>query len=129
MPKRKTHDDISMLFLGKPFSNVNKTLDLPAKVLGGSHRRLLHTIPESFMVGLLLTGDVNGGISGVLHVIVDAVDSGAKKEIKNLTKNRGEKIAKKKEKTHQEKRTAVPSRLRFAKGAMQKRILPETKKP
>jgi hypothetical protein len=91
VPRRKTHEDISIFFLGKPFSNVNRTLDLPVKVLGRSHRKLLHTIPESFLVGVLLTGDIDGGVSGVLHVVVDAVDGGVKKEVRKLIKNRGEK--------------------------------------
>jgi len=104
MPKRKTHEDISILFLGKPFSRVNRTLDLPVKVLGGSHWKLLHTIPESFIVGLLLTGNINGGISGVLHVFVDAVDSCAKKEIKKLIKNRGEKNCQKERKNARRKK-------------------------
>jgi hypothetical protein len=104
MPRRKTHEDISIFFLGKPFSSVNKTLDLPVKVLGRSHRKLLHTIPESFLVGVLLTGDIDGGISGVLHVVVDAVDSGVKKEIKKLIKNRGEKDCQKERKNARRKK-------------------------
>jgi hypothetical protein len=95
MPRRKTHEDISIFFLGKPFSSVNKTLDLPVKVLGRSHRKLLHTIPEGFLVGVLLTGNIDGGISGVLHVVVDIVDSSVKKEMKKLIKNRGEKDCRK----------------------------------
>jgi hypothetical protein len=103
-PKRKTHEDISMIFLGKPFSKVNKTLDLPAMFLGGSHRKLLHSIPESFMVGVLLTGDLNGGIAGVLHVITDAVDSSAKKEVKKIIRKKGKKLAKSKKKKRKKKR-------------------------
>jgi hypothetical protein len=91
MPRRKTHEDISIFFLAKPFSNVKRTLDLPVKVLGRSHRKLLHTIPESFLIGVLLTGELDGGISGVLHVVVDAVDSNAKKEVRKLIRNRGER--------------------------------------
>lgn len=83
-----------MIFLGKPFSAVNKTLDLPAKFLGGSHRKLLQSIPESYIVGVLLTGDLNGGIAGILHVITDAVDSDAKKRVKKLAK-KGDKNWKK----------------------------------
>ena len=80
-----------MVFLGKPFSNVSKALDLPSKYLGGSHRKLLHSGPESFVLGVLLTGDLDGGIAGVLHVIADAVDSGANKEVKKIVKKRGNK--------------------------------------
>jgi hypothetical protein len=88
MPKRPTHDDINVLLLGKPFSNVSQALDLPAKFFGGSHRRFLHTVPEAFIVGILLTGDVDGGIAGVLHVLIDTADSRGKKEIKKIVKKR-----------------------------------------
>ena len=94
-PKRKTHENISRIFLGKPFSKVNKTLDLPSKFLGKSHRKLLHSGPESFIVGVLLTGDLQGGFAGVLHVIADAVDSGAKKKMKKIMKKGWREIGKK----------------------------------
>jgi hypothetical protein len=103
MPKRKTHDDISLLLLGKPFSNVSKTLDLPAKFLGGSHRRLLHSVPESFIVGVLLTGELDGGIAGILHVVVDATDSSAKKEIRKLIRKGGGRACPKKKTTQKRK--------------------------
>ena len=98
MPKRKIHEDIDILLLGKPFSNVNATLDWPAKVLGGSHRKALHTIPEGFIAGLILTGELNGAFAGVLHILVDAAESSGKKEIKKLIKNRRERNCRKKRK-------------------------------
>lgn len=98
MPKRKTHGDINKLILGKPFSEVSAVMDLPARFLGCHHRKVLHTIPESCIIGLLLTGDAKGAAAGALHVITDIVDSGAKKEIKNLAKNRGDGNCRKKRK-------------------------------
>ena len=104
MPKRKTHEDISRLLLGKSFSNVDKAMDWPARLMGRYHRRVLHTIPEGFIIGLLLTGNARGALAGALHVITDTVDSGAKKEIKKLTKNRGDGNCLKKRKRKTEKR-------------------------
>ena len=98
MPKRKTHDDINLLFLGKRFSEVNQAMDLPAKVVGASHRKFLHSMPEAFLLGVLFTGDVNGGIGGVLHVIVDSVDSSSKREFKKIIKKVGENECQKKKK-------------------------------
>jgi hypothetical protein len=91
MPKRKTHEDISLLLLGKKFSKVHKVMDSPSKVLGRRHRIVLHSIPEGLTIGLLLTGEVKGAAAGVLHIITDVVDSGAKKAIKKLIINRGDK--------------------------------------
>jgi hypothetical protein len=90
MPKRKTHEDISRLLLGKSFSEVSIALDWPAKFMGCHHRKVFHTVHEGCIVGYLLTGDAKGAAAGALHVITDIVDSGVKKEIKNLTKNRGD---------------------------------------
>lgn len=98
MPKRKTHEDISRSLLGKSYSRVHIALDWPAKFMGCHHRKVLHTIPEGCIVGYLLTGDAKGAAAGALHVITDIVDSGAKKEIKNLAKNRGDGNCRKKRK-------------------------------
>jgi hypothetical protein len=90
MPKRKTHEDISRILLGKSFGIVDKTIDYPVKFLGGSHRKVFHSIPQAFLLGLVLTGDVKGAISGVLHVATDLLDTTGKKEIKKLIKKGGE---------------------------------------
>ena len=108
MPKRKTHDDVNRFLLGKAFSNVNKTLDLPSKFLGASHRKLLHSVPESFIVGVLLTGDLDGGVAGILHVIVDSADSTAKKEIRKLIRKGGGRACPK-EKTTQKRKKSCSS--------------------
>ena len=39
-------------------------------------------------MGVLLTGDLNGGIAGILHVITDTVDSSTKKEVKKIIKKK-----------------------------------------
>ena len=104
MPKRKTHEDISRLLLGKSYSEVDIALDWPAKFMGCHHRKVLHTIPEGCIIGLLVTGDAKGAAAGALHVITDSVDSRAKKEIKNLTKNRGDGKCLKKRKPKKRKK-------------------------
>ena len=96
MPRRKIHDSINVIVLGKAYSEVNKVLDLPAKVVGSSHRKFLHSVPEAFLLGVLLTGDLDGGIGGVLHVIVDSFDSSAKREFKKIVKKAGENECQKK---------------------------------
>jgi hypothetical protein len=113
MPRRKIHKDVSLIVLGKSFPEVDKVLDLPAKFMGASHRKVLHSIPEGVILGLLLTGDFDGAMAGALHVIVDVVDSGAKKEIRNFAKNRGDtNVGKKeKEKPKKQSRIDVPDRL------------------
>jgi hypothetical protein len=98
MPKRKTHEVISRLLLGQSYPNVDRGLDWPVKFMGRSHRKLFHTIPESIIIGLLLTGDVKGAMAGVLHVVTDTVDSGAKKKIGKLINNRSDKGCRKKRK-------------------------------
>jgi hypothetical protein len=90
LPKRRTHKDVSLIVLGKAFPEVDKFMDWPSTVLGPSHRKVLHTIPQGFIVGLILTGDFGGAAAGVLHVIIDVADSGFKKEIRKLTKKGGE---------------------------------------
>jgi hypothetical protein len=102
LPKRRTHEKISELLLGKSFGQVDAFLDFPSKILGGSHRRVMHTIPQAFLVGLILSQEAKGGVSGALHVIVDIVDSAAKKQIDDIIKKGDEinvrKKTKKKEK-------------------------------
>jgi hypothetical protein len=90
MPRRKTHGKISKLLLGKPFPEVDMVLDFPSRFLGRSHRRVLHTLPEAILVGLIVSGQARGGASGAIHVIVDMVDTVAKKQIGNIIENGGE---------------------------------------
>jgi hypothetical protein len=86
MPNRKTHGRISRIILGKSYPKIDATLDLPVKIMGPHHRRILHTVPESFIVGLLLTGDIRSALAGSLHILIDATDSTIKKETNNLLK-------------------------------------------
>jgi len=104
MPKRKMHENVAKLVLGQSYPIVDAGLDWPVKLMGGSHRKLFHTLPQAFIIGLILTGDVKGGIAGVVHVITDNVDSGAKKEMSKLIKNRGEKVCRKKRKQKRRKK-------------------------
>lgn len=86
------------MLLGQSYPIVDAGLDWPVRLMGSSHRKLFHTLPQAFVIGLILTGDVEGGIAGVLHVITDNVDSDAKKEINKLIKNRGDVNCRKKRK-------------------------------
>ena len=104
MPKRKTHEDIAKLLLGQSYPIVDQGLDWPVKLMGSSHRKLFHTLPQAFLIGLILTGDAKGAMAGVLHVITDHVDSGAKKEMGKLIKNRGEIKCRKKRKQKRRKK-------------------------
>ena len=104
MPKRKTHENVTKLLLGKSYPVVDMVLDWPVKLMGRSHRILFHSVPESFLIGLILTGEVRGAMAGVVHVITDTVDSGAKKEIGKLIKNRGERACLKKRKQERRKK-------------------------
>ena len=99
MPKRRTHDHVNAFFLGKPFSNVNRVLDTPSGFLGRGHRRIFHSVQQSFAVGILVTGEIKGGFAGVLHVLTDEVDSRAKIEMKQLIGKEVKKNAHKKKKT------------------------------
>jgi hypothetical protein len=90
MPRRKTHGKISWALLGKSFPEVDMVLDFPSRFLGRSHRRVLHTLPEAFLVGLIVSGQAEGGISAAVHVLTDLVDSVAKKQIGNIIENGGE---------------------------------------
>jgi hypothetical protein len=90
MPKNRTHGKISKLLLGKSFPEVDKALDFSSRVLGRSQRRVLHTLPEAILVGLIVSGQAKGCVSGAVHVIVDMVDSVAKKQISNKIENGGE---------------------------------------
>jgi len=98
MPKGKTHEYICRMVLGKSYPMVDKVLDLPVVFLGRNHRKLFHSIPEAVILGLILTGHLNGSIAAVLHTTTDSVDSYAKRKIKRLTKNGGEEKIGRKEK-------------------------------
>ena len=98
MPQRKTHEKIEKLILGRPFGAVDAGLDSPVKLLGRSHRKVLHSIPEAVVVGFVLGGGVRGAAAGVLHILADTAESGVNKKINKLTKNRGETKFRKKRK-------------------------------
>ena len=84
MPKHSTHKAVSKLLLGQSYPSVDQTIDSAAKFLGSSHRSLLHTYPEGFVVGVLVSHSVRGGVAGCLHVLVDQVDSHSKGLVKRL---------------------------------------------
>jgi hypothetical protein len=104
VPKRKTHEVISKLLLGQTFSEVNQAIDWPIRFLGPSHRIMFHTIPEAFIIGLVVTGDVKGAIAGVAHVLTDNVSSSTMMELKKLTKKGGELECRKKRKQKRRKK-------------------------
>jgi hypothetical protein len=72
-------------------------MDLPAKFMGPSHRRVLHSLPESILIGYLLSGKAEGALSGALHVLADNAQTTVKKQI-NKELRRREKNGKEKEK-------------------------------
>jgi uncharacterized protein (DUF2062 family) len=71
MPSRRVHELFDLLFLGKRYSKVHRTLDAPSKVLGSSHRSLLHDPMSAMLIGAILTGDIGGALSALLHIWVD----------------------------------------------------------
>jgi hypothetical protein len=88
MPRKKTHEDVTVLLLGESFSKIHELLDWPSKVLGPSHRKVLHSLPEAVAVGLILTYKVEGALAGALHVVTDVVDAGVKNEIRKIVRTR-----------------------------------------
>ena len=98
MPSNRTHKKVCELILGKCFPEVDATLDAPVAFLGSSHRKVLHTVAEAAVVGLLVSGDARGAAAGVIHVATDFLDSFAKKKVNKIISNRGENDVGKKQK-------------------------------
>lgn len=103
MPKRKIHESVTKLLLGQSYTHVDEIIDFPVKFLGPSHRKLFHTLPESFLLGLLMSGEIRGGLAGLLHVLTDNIDSNTRKEINKLFNNRGDRNCRKKRQKRRKK--------------------------
>jgi len=71
MPSRRVHELFDLLFLGRRYSKVHRTLDAPSKMLGQSHRSLLHDPMSAMLIGAVLTGDMRGALSALLHIWTD----------------------------------------------------------
>jgi len=61
---------IDKLFLRRSYPQVHKFLDLPHLWMGERHRQLFHEPCTAMMIGYLLGGP-EGGISALLHVLLD----------------------------------------------------------
>jgi hypothetical protein len=109
MPKRRTHEKIAKLLLGKSYPNVDIVIDLPSKFLGSSHRRIFHTPLEAALIGLFLSGDIRGAADGVLHILVDAVESSVNRELLKLTETGGIRKYQKKRKQKRRKKNQQPT--------------------
>jgi len=68
MPSHKIHRAVSRLFLGSSHDDVNKLMDLPAKLLGRRHRILLH---DPFSALILFGSDSEKFKASILHILVD----------------------------------------------------------
>ncbi|UCE29058.1 MAG: hypothetical protein JSV85_07325 [Candidatus Bathyarchaeota archaeon] len=75
MPEHKIHHFLSRLLLGECFPTVDKAIDKPAKIMGRAHRKVNHTYWEAFVIGVLESATLKGGIAGCLHVLLDNVCS------------------------------------------------------
>lgn len=84
MPKHKVHKLVDRLLLGKAHPKVHKTIDAPYKLLKRKHRAVFHTPIEGFAIGAITEQSIEGGISGVLHVVVDKQTTKHKKLRKTL---------------------------------------------
>jgi hypothetical protein len=71
LPKHKTHKSVDKIIFGKAYPEVHKAIDSGYAFLGPRHRRLFHTVPEAAIIGTLETGEIQGGVSGVVHVLLD----------------------------------------------------------
>jgi hypothetical protein len=78
LPNHNVHGTVSKLVLGRSYPSVDKAVDWPVRFLGASHRRLFHTVPESFIIGIISSQSLEGGISGIVHVILGHADSRSK---------------------------------------------------
>jgi len=60
MAKHPKHHSICRTVLGRSFPEVDKAIDAPVKILGPAHRKLFHSIPTSFLVGVFTAGTLMG---------------------------------------------------------------------
>lgn len=71
MPNRKTHEKMSMLFLGKPYTEVHEALDGPVKYLGRGHRRLFHDPRSAMLIAWSISDDKKATLAALLHIATD----------------------------------------------------------
>jgi len=57
---------------------VDRAIDWPVRFIGLSHRKIFHSYPEAFIIGVLSSQSFLGGFGGCLHVLLDNVDRSSK---------------------------------------------------
>ena len=74
--KHKQHRTIDKVFLGKEYPGVHRFIDRPYRVYGRRHRAFFHDLDTVLLLSAL---DPRYGLSCLLHIIADRVDTYNKK--------------------------------------------------
>jgi hypothetical protein len=81
IPRHSIHRAFERAVLGRSYGDVDRAIDLVGIASVRGHRRYLHTPAEAFAVGYAMHG-LRGGASGLLHVLLDYIESDMRKKIK-----------------------------------------------
>ena len=83
MTSHRVHRAISRLLLGESHDDVNKLMDLPAKIMGKRHRLIFHDPLSAF---ILFGGNPEKFKAALLHILVDELskDPKVKKILESL---------------------------------------------
>jgi hypothetical protein len=71
MPKHVAHTYLDKLFFHKKYYRIHRAIDFPWLFLGAKHREVFHTPQEAFVIGVMASGELEGGMAGLLHVWAD----------------------------------------------------------